>query len=305
MSNSRGGSASRRSEDADKVELDAFRIGDAAIDVGIDDGRISGVSDDSAAEEMPLDDAELHRDDLAHDDSVGPIHDELHRRAELLQGAYPFNLERATLVYDRERQSALYEFLLAVSTSTKGTLLHDATRLFERVATKVIESYFGQNAKGMHFGWPRDASTSFQEVAKEIQARTGEWCWCPEEELEPKNANDQGCDFVIWLDSADGRVGQLFVMGQCACGNNWQDKLGDLNLEVLKKWFNPLSWVEPVTSFATPRHVNDETTLRDASRRAGLIFDRSRLVLAAMNNATLDDEVVAGMAEFTKEVRRS
>ena len=304
MTSSRRRRALGYSEDADRIELDALRIGDAAIDVGIDDEQLSGVLDDSAVDEMPLDDSELHRDDLAHDDSVGPIHGELRRRADLLQDAYPFDLKRATLVYDRQKPSALYEFLLAASISTGGTLLHDATRLFERVATQVIESYFGKNAKSMHFGWPRDTKVkSFQDAAKEIQARTDEWRWSPEEGLDPKNVNDEGCDFVVWLDSNDGRIGRLFVLGQCACGNNWQDKWGDLKIETLKRWFNPLSWVEPIKSFATPRHIADERILKEASRQAGLVFDRSRLVLAAMDITTFDDATVAAMGKITEEVR--
>lgn len=303
MASSHRRRTSRHSEDADKVELDALRTGDAAIEVGVDCEQLSGILDDSALEELPLDDSEIHRDDLAHDDSIGPIHEELRRRAQLLQRAYPFNVESATLVHDRGRRSAIYEFLLAASISVRGPLLHDATRLFERVATQVIESYFGRNAKSMHFGWPRDSNTSFENAAREIQARTGEWRWSPEDGLDPESVNDEGCDFVIWLDSMDGRIGNVFIIGQCACGNNWQDKWGDLKMEVLKRWFNPLSWVEPIKSFATPRHVADEMILKEASRQAGLIFDRSRLVLAATNTTAFDEETIMAMEEITSKVR--
>ena len=176
-----------------------------------------------------------------------------------------------------------------------------ATRLFERVATQTIESYFGRNARSTHFGWPRDGNMPFRDAVKGVHARTDEWIWCPEAGLDLASAKDERCDFVVWLESTDRRVGQLFVVGQCACGNNWQDKWGELNVERFKRWFNPLSWVEPVRSFATPRHVTDDL-LKEASREAGLIFDRSRLVLATVGQDILDSETVAAMRGLTKSV---
>ena len=294
----------QHAEDADQVELDALRSGDAAIDVGVDDEQVSGFLDDVAVEAMPREDSELHRDDLAHDDSVGPIQEELRRRASLLKSAYPFQLEPANLVHDRQRRSIMYEFLLAVSIAVRGPLLQDATRLFERVATQVVESYFGKNARSMHFGWPRDGKVPFRDAVKEVHARTDEWIWGPEAGLDLARAKDERCDFIVWLESTDRRVGQLFVVGQCACGNNWQDKWRELNVERLRRWFNPLSWVEPVRSFATPRHVTD-VLLKEASREAGLIFDRSRLVLATVDQDILDDETVAAMRDLTKSVSRA
>ena len=75
----------------------------------------------------------------------------------------------------------------------------------------------------------------------------------------------------------DGKIGQLFVLGQCACGNDWQTKFNDLTIKGLSKWFNPLSIVEPVRCFSTPFHVTD-AMLREASREGGIVFDRARLV---------------------------
>ena len=294
------GSVVRCSEHADRVELDALRRGFAAIEAGVDDGQVSGVLEDSAAEEAVADDSDLQWADLAHDNLVGPIQEELRRRAVLLRSTYPFDVDGATLV--RERPSAMYEYLLAASMSVRGQLLQDATRLFERVAAQVVASYFGSRAKSIHFGWPRDGNTSFTEAAREVQERTREWRWYPEEGLDATDVKDEGCDFIVWLDSVDGRVGQLFVVGQCACGNNWHDKLGDLKVEVLRRWFNPLSWVEPVRSFATPRCVTDERVLKEASRQGGLTFDRARLVLAAADQPSLDKETVSAMQRITRSV---
>lgn len=289
--------------DADQVELNALRSGRATITTGADDERLAGVLDDSVVE-VPLGGSEPWQlGDLVGDDSVGPIHEELSRRAHGLQGAYPFELEDSALVHDSERCARVYEFLLAASFSThEGNRHVQLPRLFERVATRLIESYFGKNAKSRHFGWPRDGDATFEDAARALHTHTGEWHWGPEEGLDPTHVKDEGCDFVVWLDSSDGRkTGQLFILGQCACGNNWQDKWRDLKVETLQRWFNPLSLVDPVRSFATPRHVADEL-LREASREAGIVFDRSRLVLAAANQDVFDDETSTAMERLTKLV---
>ena len=293
----------RHAADADQVELNALRSGRAVITAGTEDEQLAGVLEDSAGDFALGGGEPWQLGDLARDDSVGPIHQELSRRANGLQGAYPFELEESTLVHDVERRSGIYEFLLAASFSTHEGLHTQLPRLFERVAARLIGSYFGRNARSRHFGWPRDDAAPFEDAAKALHAHTGEWHWGPEEGLDPTHVKDEGCDFVIWLDASDGRkFGQLFVLGQCACGNNWQDKWRDLKVETLQRWFNPLSLVAPVKSFATPRHVADDL-LKEASREAGIVFDRSRLVLAAAEQDILDDETAMAMERLTRMVR--
>ena len=73
-------------------------------------------------------------------------------------------------------------------------------------------------------------------------------------------------------------------------------------METLQRWFNPLSLLAPVKSLATPRHVVDGL-LREASREAGIVFDRSRLVLAAAEQDALDDETAMAMERLTRMVR--
>ena len=285
------------SSDADQVELGALRSGHVVIDSGAEDDLVAGVLDDLAADSMsPTDAEDWERNDLIRDDSVGPIHEVLAMRSDLLGTAYPFDLDQSTLIYAKDRHSPVYEFLLSASSSKLvGDPYAELPRTFERVATRLVTAYFGANAKGIHMGSPRDGKTSFKAAAKQLHSRTGEWHWGPEESLDPADVKDEGCDFVVWLHPSDGRkIGQLFVLGQCACGNNWQDKYADLNIKRVERWFNPLSTVEPVRAFATPQHVDDDL-LREASREAGLLFDRARLVLIASS---------AGIELFGSEMLR-
>ena len=289
-------------EDADQVEFDALKWGGSAIVRGVHDEQVSGVLDDLANDLQIAQDLEpWQRADLIRDDSIGGVHEEILRRESLLKGTYPFELDGGTLRH-RSSLSLVYEFLLAVSISAdlvSGEYVR-LPRTFERIAATLIARYLGPNAKSLHVGFPRDKGESFAGAMAQLHRLTAEWRWDPEDSLKPADAKDEGCDFVVWLEPSDGRrIGQLFLLGQCACGNNWQDKYDDLSVRRLQKWFHPMSLIEPVRSFTTPRHVPDEM-LRESSRRAGLFFDRARLcrIAGSGRDGVLDKKTETHMKDL-------
>ena len=298
--------AQRHAENADQVEFAAFKTGSATPDSGLYDERIAGSQDDLAAEASSAHGAEQwDLVDRAFDDAVGHVHEELQRRADVLKDAYPFVLQSGQISYV-ERPLKVYEFFLSVSLSpslSSGKYVC-LPRTFERIATKLVASYFGPNARSMHMGFPRNDRLTFEQAGKRLHENAGEWVWNPEGDIDPRHIKDEGCDFVIWLEPSDRRkIGPLFVVGQCACGNDWYDKLDELKLDVMKKWFNPLSIVPPVRGFATPRHMVDDM-LREGSRIAGLLFDRTRLVLIAHANNSdfFDDQTTMHMCKLIELV---
>ena len=259
------------------------------MDAGFYTERVAGAMDDFGPNDLSI--AENWQlNDLRNEDAAGQIHEQVVRRMDILKDSYPFALENGTLKYKhgskRLKRSPVpvYEFLLSICNAANLTQGNYAQlpRVFERVSAQLVAAYFGEHVQSIHTGFPRDADvgTSFREAMKYVSRRTGEWSWGPESGLPDEPAQgDAGCDFIVWPDTLDGRsIGQLFILGQCACGDNWENKLDDLNLRELEKWFNPLSVVTPVRTFTTPFHVTD-TLLNEASRRAGLLFDRARLTL--------------------------
>lgn len=109
-----------------------------------------------------------------------------------------------------------------------------------------------------------------------------EWRWSPEEgyPLSASQGGDAGLDFVVWRRSPDKRIGQLFVVGQCACGNDWGEKFADLNIEKMKSWVRPLSHVPITRCFTTPFLLSDGNFLA-AHKEAGWVLDRIRLTIMA------------------------
>jgi len=136
---------------------------------------------------------------------------------------------------------------------------------------------------------------------KVLHERSGEWRWQPEEGLpaEPTTTGDEGVDFIVWLKALDGRPGQIFLLGQCACGDDWETKFNDIHLDKLYKWFSPKPYVEPVRIFATPHHLSDGHLI-EAQREAGLVLDRARLSVLADKLA--DEPQIAGWRDRLSEV---
>ena len=287
--------------DADQAEFFALKNGATAVDAGNYDERVSGTFDDFHVSDNL---ERWHSDDLRHDSAAGRTQEEIERRVALLGPAYPFSLDGGTLAYAASA-SGIYEFLLCICNSqlTTGDYVW-LPRLFERVAARLVAAYFGEHAESIHTGWPRDGTvgSSFSEAMTTVATCTGEWTWGPDEGLpDVHHSGDQGCDFVVWFNAVDGRqIGQLFVLGQCACGNDWQTKFRDLDVVRLRKWFNPLSVVDPVRSFATPHHVAD-ALLREASRESGLFFDRARLakIASGVRQDVLDPRIVQCIRKLT------
>lgn len=305
--------AQRCAAGADRAEYNAIAHGSSVVDSGLYDDRISGVRDDLEIENAYPDIQERwHKADIRADDASGNMVEEIERRISTLQSAYPFKLDGSTLHYspsDKSGDIGIYEFMLSISCSldlTSGDF-PILPRAFERVATVLVTRYFGDYATGWHTGWPRDGGTSFQQAVGEIHCSTGEWQWNPQADLDPNTVRDEGCDFVIWLAPSDSRkIGSLFILGQCACGNNWQSKYKDLKIKMLKRWFHPLSLVNPVRSFATPHYV-PEKMLREATRSAGLLFDRARLISIAhrAKRELFDEKTLELMNKVIQLVRAS
>ena len=294
--------AQRFVENADYAEFCALRDGNAELDSGVYGERVAGTLND--LDVNAHEGKNWQRNDLEYDTAVGRTREEVERRMRILGDVYPFRLQKETL-FHASGVSIVYEFFLSICNAT--TLASGShvrlPRLFERIAARLVAAYFGQHATSIHTGAPRsqDTGSSFMQAMQNVAAQTGEWAWGPDDGLPgEQHQGDEGCDFIVWLTASDRRkIGQLFVLGQCACGNDWQSKYGDLDLKKLQKWFNPLSVVDPVRSFATPHHVTDPV-LREASRQGGLFFDRARLTMTAhgADGDVVDGEMKESMANL-------
>lgn len=287
--------ARQASVNADDLELSALRDGFAPLQSGLDDDRLA---DPSLEEfETPIESGAepFLAQDIKLEDAVVPQNNVISQREAMLKSLYPFKIERNTLVYYQSSTLA-YEYLLAVSKapSLSAEKFAEIPRSFERFVGQAIVAFLGPGAESYRLGWPPDPPHSplLRERVKEISNRTGEWRWNPLPEHTnhqgPRSVKDGGIDLVIWKQFGDQRISSLYLLGQCACGNDWTTKRSDLKPHSFKdKWLHMLSHSGQLKFMAIPFHVPDENLWTESCHweQAGIFVDRLRLTLLAEHSS--------------------
>ena len=272
-------------KDADQAEFSAMIKDSVLIDAGLYDDMVSGALDDFETHDETVTE-KWHALDLEYDSANSEVYKEIERRSEILGESYPFKIKQNQITY-HESKSYFYEFCLAISTAQNITTGDNVffPRIFERMSALLFKQYLGHDSECIHVGSPRDAEIGkkFKEAMEKVHTITNEWIWNPIADFgdDPQTTGDEGLDFIAWKNTPDKRKGKLFILGQCACGGDWDTKFSDLNLGKIGKWFNPLCYINPpVRAFTTPFHLSD-TNLSNAQSQAGIVFDRTRLTLIA------------------------
>ncbi len=281
-------------KDADQTEFAAMLADSVLIDAGFYDDKVSGALDDFTSEGDISVTENWHALDIEYESASGAIFEEIERRSIVMGEAYPFKVRDNQISY-QESKSYFYEFCLAICSADNITTDNNRNfpRVFERMSAALTKQYLGHDSDFIHVGSPRDESvgTKFVDAMKKVSQLTNEFNWNSIEDFgdEPQTTGDEGVDFIAWKNLPDKRKGKLFIMGQCACGNDWNTKFNDLSLPKLNKWFHPLCYVEPpVRAFTTPFHLSD-VNLVNAQRDAGLVFDRASLSILAETHFDSDE----------------
>ncbi len=255
---------------------------------GVRDDSIADSLEDYYAPETTANEEPWQTRELTLENAATQIVDELMRRQQSLGNLYPFEIRGDSLIYE-ESGSLLYEFLLCTCLSpslTTGGFVK-FPRLFERITARSMADFLGHNTDFSHIGTPSGRGNLKASVQEAIE-KSQELRWSPRPDLPDAGPDqgDRGVDFIIWRDFECGRkIGQQFYFGQCACGNNWDLKLGDIS-ERFFQWFEPLK-VKPTNVFAIPFVISDDK-LSVTSREAGIVMDRLRLVRAAEKGSNFD-----------------
>ncbi|WP_186169822.1 hypothetical protein [Burkholderia gladioli] len=277
----------RTALNADQVEVEAIRLGVAPVIVGVEDEQIAGELDD---EILAPDTDNWAEREAAVELAAGETLVELQRRVDLLGDAYPFVINAGALRY-RGSVTGVYEFCLAASVAPRiNQRPNNALPLyFELLATEVARLYIGVSARAIRTGWPshdeEQRPTRFKAMSAIVNQHSGEWVWAPvfpnPDDPDHIKVKDEGVDFVVWQPMLDNRPGKLFLLGQCACGNDWDQKLNDIKKADLNQWLNPITSAAYLTSFFVPRHLYGAYVFGYCNERAGITFDRARIAMLA------------------------
>jgi hypothetical protein len=94
---------------------------------------------------------------------------------------------------------------------------------------------------------------------------------------------DDGADIIAWTAFEDGRAGKPILMIQCATGENYIGKAGELRGRY-KEWCDYIDWaVDPLLGFAIPFVCVKSRQWRMLSNRGGVVLDRIRITSAVGN----------------------
>lgn len=303
------GTLFKPSVNADEAELNAVKRGVTPIDTGLADDLMA----DEHHSDLPENGNTWKDEEFALDMATGPVIQEIDRRIMLGGSSYPFERNGNSLHY-KPSKTFVYEFCLATSLkkdiSTKP--FNELPILFELISTETAKCYLGALAEGIRTGapshHPEERPKNFKALMELVDRLTnGEFPWRPtvplDDDESPTAPKDEGVDYIVWKPFGDLRLGQLFILGQCACGDDWETKFNDLELERLQRWINPVTTAKFLRAFSVPHHIPGHWIFSDVCRRAGITFDRLRIsMIAESNHAHFKDRFGSKMQEAVKMV---
>ncbi len=233
---------------------------------------------------------------------------ELADRSAAAGDAYPFGVS-ASLLETRGPVDdyTAYFFCLCLSYagwSNKKGQGQVAARMFEDLSCIAAQSYVGGEVA--RFAYPRKGGKSslpkgFKQAIAALATQLAEGGGCIDKPT--RSTKDDALDVVAWRHFADRLPGKLLLVGQCASGDDWIDKLNDLNpVATTNEWMMRPIISPMLRAMFIPHRVSREAW-EHCCRRAGLIFDRCRLAYWVQKKAPIGmDEHLAWTTRCLKGV---
>lgn len=179
--------------------------------------------------------------DVSQSDQLAQqVMNELNDRMLACSGQYPFDVKGELLVAKNNKLDYLaYIYCLLISycgvMSPSLPWTHQKiAKHFENLCAHGLNNLFTTDSMPatIHvFGFPRKedgfSGSDFVTALKKICKDSGEMT--PANLLAAAARMDAGLDIICWRKFPDGMRGGLLFWGQCATGENWNDKLHDLS----------------------------------------------------------------------------
>lgn len=209
----------------------------------------------------------------------------INERALLFDTDYPFIVHQTNklIIRDAEtlslRNKVYIYLLLSSSLNIFPEFQHTLTTEFEELCAHVLRNYLPSHAVVKSFGKRSDytgtAKTKIKALAHDMKIRIDEDGF---EEISVKSTQEEGLDLIGWIPFADNIANYIAILGQCACGKDWDKKLGETSR--YDNFFN-FHRLNPVHSMFIPYNIasyqkNTFTRSKDIVNR--LIFERKRIL---------------------------
>lgn len=221
----------------------------------------------------------------------------LERRTELYRSP-PFSVEGNLIIRD-DAVEITEPYLACLFFSLYGVRTNRTDpKILERISAICIAEYLGGTS--YVFGWP-----PMENVPVQIPARIQELADRMRESVAEYPAakyKDRGVDVVSWKPfTHEGRgvhrSGQVAVLSQCAAGQDWAKKKGDVPLDAWKQYIH---WANaPIRGFVVPGVIQDENW-HDTSVDCGIVFDRAR-ICNYLPKPFPDEELMQSIRDWVNE----
>lgn len=273
-------------------------------------------NEDNAAEPPPVDEetGEILDEAILEGERtqiVAATFEELEYRAATLGSAYPFAVDGKRLILERtatnpivEPGHVVYVFCLLASTIREKKLQPVAdvanaeqgiAHAFQICACLAAGGYVSGDVTS--FGFPRATGDGFLPALRHAFERFGMGQVRAEvPDGLPVALKDGGIDVIAWRDHPDKMPGKIYLLGQCASGQNWKTKsVVEYISQFHGSWFTtpPATFSVPAMfiPFTFHRDMNEDRSgpFLDAvknsfwfeEKRFGIIFDRLRIAYFA------------------------
>ena len=214
---------------------------------------------------------------------------EIERRQEVCGDSYPFTIGNQGLTLQASQETGnprhvIYKYLLlATRLNMNDHRKHaniDGTKIFEELSADVAREYFGDRAKGFVFGTAADNANfpgKVDDLCYQINEGGG---FVDNSGSTGTSMKDGKLDIVVWKPFTDGLPGKLIGFGQCKTGTYYENELTQLQPDVFRDmWMRSPLVVLPVRMFFLAEALASAGGGRIyTSRRAGLLFDRCRII---------------------------
>jgi hypothetical protein len=221
--------------------------------------------------------------------------------------AYPFRVGDGFIQLKKDAEKSPYVFLLLLSIYglRRFKSVPKVEGLFEDVSRFAAHGYFGGTNRGVKsfpFGFPRRLKAAhFPKALDELCTAMGEGSSHLKREIVD-NQKDAKLDLVVWKGFADGRQSKLVAFGQCAAGNDWRDKISELNAEAfIRSWIAGDFPVTPLRMFFVPRRI-ERPRWNVLAMSGGILFDRCRIV---QHSNSIDDTTLTAATKWTSRLLES
>jgi hypothetical protein len=217
-----------------------------------------------------------------HEFVISNIWQEINRRNEVAGGGYPVKAFVSRIETSADwNEAPVYVFQLLVASHSlfpksriTGKRWNRTAKLFENLGSLALQKYLG--GRSVNVGAPRESGVpkGFQDCLDYLSREIGELRGSVK--IYNSKAKDEKVDIVAWNPFIDNRAGQVIILGHCAAGADWKDKVTEVSVEL---WSDYINWVaNPIVAFVFPFVCLNDKDWRYLSRQTrGFLMDRLRI----------------------------